>query len=622
MTERGEQFGRFILHERLGGGAMAEVYRAFMTGPMGFRKEVALKRIRPDIDDPTQRSNFLRSLTNEARMGAYLKHRNIVEVYDFGQVEDTFFVAMEYVRGVTLAQLIDGLPAGSVIPARVVCHIATQLFEGLQAAHTAEDDVGQPLRLVHRDLKPANVMLDQHGTVKIADFGIARATTNLSKTDTGTTKGTPTFMSPEQVLGKELDHRSDQFAAGALLATLITGHAAFEGEQLYEVLHAIAEAKTAGLFAEVGSRAPELDPVVRRCMEREPGRRYRDAEEAGRAITRVLERNPGDEQLAPWLAEHRPARPAIEVRDSPSSDEPPVSGTPAGESPGGVGTRSRGWMVALGAGSAGIALAAGLAVALVAGVALMVALSQRGDEDEWTRAWTEASGDVEWVHLEGGAFSMGRDDGPAIEAPRHKVWVEPLWMSHTEVTVAQFARCVDAGACREPDSGEDCTWRQPQALDHPVNCVDWAQAQEYALWAGARLPTEAEWEYAARNGGQDQLYPWGNDPPVCTRIATPSCGVEGTQPVCTLPGGNTEQGLCDMVGGVSEWVEDNFHDGYRGAPANGSAWTTHPLDPRVVRGASWRSDPDLIRATSRNYTLPSVQEANLGFRIVKPVSAR
>ncbi len=622
MTGQGEQFGRFVLHERLGGGAMAEVYRAFMTGPMGFRKEVALKRIRPDIDHPGQRTQFLRSLTNEARLGAYLKHRNIVEVYDFGQVGDAFFVAMEYVRGVTLAQLLDGLPEEQAIPPRVVGQIALQLFEGLQAAHTAEDDMGQPLRLVHRDLKPANVMLDQRGTVKIADFGIARATTNLNKTDTGTTKGTPTFMSPEQVRGRDLDHRSDQFAAGALLATLITGHAAFEGEQLYDVLHAIAEGNTGGLFGEVRGRAPELEPVIRRCMEREPDRRYRDAEEAGQAVAEALDRCPGDEELGAWLAHIQPLLPADHGEGRRSGDE----STPV-EQIGGAGLdkrdteRSRGWLVALGAGSMGLAVAGALAAcALVILLLVWMALSHRAGEDDWTRAWTEARGDVEWIHLSGGTFSMGRNDGPDIEAPRHKVWIEPLWISQSEVTVAQYARCVDEGACREPDTGEGCTWRDPLAIDHPVNCVDWAQAQEFAVWAGAQLPTEAQWEYAARSQGQDQLYPWGNDPPVCSRMASPACGVEGTQPACTLPDGNTEQGLCDMAGGVSEWVEDNYHGSYKGAPANGTAWTTQTLDPRVVRGASWLSDPDRIRATSRNYTLPSVQEANLGFRIVKPVS--
>jgi iron(II)-dependent oxidoreductase len=142
---------------------------------------------------------------------------------------------------------------------------------------------------------------------------------------------------------------------------------------------------------------------------------------------------------------------------------------------------------------------------------------------------------------------MGSDDGNGDEKPVHRVTVPTFEMTKTQVTVDQYKACVDAGACTAPDSGGACNWGQSDRGKHPINCVDWQQAQAYAQWAGGRLPTEAEWEYAARSGGRDWKYPWGDEEATCQRAVMDDrgwgCGRDTTWPVCSKPSGNTTQGL-------------------------------------------------------------------------------
>ncbi|HOU55054.1 MAG TPA: formylglycine-generating enzyme family protein [Myxococcota bacterium] len=231
---------------------------------------------------------------------------------------------------------------------------------------------------------------------------------------------------------------------------------------------------------------------------------------------------------------------------------------------------------------------------------------------------------IDWVRVEGGTFLMGSDRGDSDERPRHRVTIRTFEMARTEVTVEQYRRCVEAGACTEPVTGDACNWGQAGRDRHPVNCVDWDQAQAFARWAGGRLPSEAEWEYAARSGGQEREYPWGNETATCERAVMwdgsgVGCDVrKGTWPVCSRPGGNTEQGLCDMAGNVWEWVQDWYQDSYQGAPTDGRAWEDLSRTP-VDRGGSWDSDSLRLRASNRNRDLPGIFLDSLGFRLSRSV---
>ncbi|MCG6869045.1 MAG: formylglycine-generating enzyme family protein [Gammaproteobacteria bacterium] len=228
-----------------------------------------------------------------------------------------------------------------------------------------------------------------------------------------------------------------------------------------------------------------------------------------------------------------------------------------------------------------------------------------------------------WVDLAGGSFRMGSEDGDTDERPVRPVQVKPFALTRTEVTVAEYQRCREEGACKEkPGSGGSCNWGVEGREAHPVNCVSWHQAQDYARWAGARLPTEAEWEYAARGQGLDRAYPWGDEPADCTRAVISDggdgCGRDSTWPVCAKPAGNTPQGLCDMAGNVWEWMEDDYHGDYNRAPKDASPWVDAPRgSDRVLRGGSWWSEPRDARAASRSWSAPGIRFGYVGFRLAR-----
>ena len=229
----------------------------------------------------------------------------------------------------------------------------------------------------------------------------------------------------------------------------------------------------------------------------------------------------------------------------------------------------------------------------------------------------------EWVLIPGGSFNMGSNNGESDEKPVHRVTVRTFEMTKTQVTVEQYKACVDAGACTAPDTGGSCNWGQSDRGKHPINCVDWHQAQAYAKWAGGRLPSEAEWEYAARSGGRDWKYPWGNGNATCERAVMYDgdlgCGRESTWPVCSKPRGNTTHGLCDMAGNVWEWVQDWYHDSYKGAPTDGSAWEKPTGSNRVLRGGSCNNGAGCVRAAYRISVVPRYRHFSLGFRLARSV---
>jgi formylglycine-generating enzyme required for sulfatase activity len=225
-----------------------------------------------------------------------------------------------------------------------------------------------------------------------------------------------------------------------------------------------------------------------------------------------------------------------------------------------------------------------------------------------------------WAALPRGTFQMGSNDGDFDERPVHPVTVPAFEILKTEVTVAMYRACQTAGSCSTPDTGGSCTWSSSAGAqeDHPINCVDWDQARAFAAWVGggARLCTEAEWEYAARSGGQDRTYPWGDATPTCDRAVMTGCAGD-TQPVCSRMTGNSDQGVCDLAGNVWEWVQDWFHSIYEGAPTDGSAWENPAGSVRVLRGGSWGNAADSLRASYRGWLDPGLRYGLLGFRLCR-----
>ena len=226
---------------------------------------------------------------------------------------------------------------------------------------------------------------------------------------------------------------------------------------------------------------------------------------------------------------------------------------------------------------------------------------------------------------------MGSENGDDDERPVHRVTVPTFEMTKTEVTVAQYQACVDASVCTEPGEYPNnlfCNWLLPGHSDHPINCVDWYQAETFCRWSRGRLPSEAEWEYAARNGGEDIEYPWGDETATCQYTVMKEfaaggegCGMDETWPVCSKNAGNTSYGLCDMSGNVWEWVRDKYHDSYVGAPTDGSAWEDMWFGHRVRRGGGFTTlSPQAFRASNRARNgAPDDHSRSLGIRCARSV---
>lgn len=234
---------------------------------------------------------------------------------------------------------------------------------------------------------------------------------------------------------------------------------------------------------------------------------------------------------------------------------------------------------------------------------------------------------VEWVTIEGGKFLMGNPNGYDTK-PVHEATVPTFAMSKTLVTVEQYAECVSAGQCAAPDTGYACNWGKTDRdrRRDPVNCVDFDRASQFANFMDARLPSETEWEYAAKSAGQDRKYPWGDAVPSCDRAVIngnggDGCGTKSTMPVCSKPAGNTAQGLCDMAGNTREWMQDKYQQSYAETPVDGSAYEVRGSG-RVLRGGAFSDSDDFgmsteFRTDSRRYGNPYYRDANLGIRLAK-----
>jgi serine/threonine-protein kinase len=302
-----QRLGPYELVERLATGGMAEVYLARRAGPHGFSKLVAVKRILPQLArDP----DFVQMFVDEARVSAQLCHPNLVQVFDFGEHVEPgrspeSYMAMEYVDGTTGARLIRAAAArGEDIPLEVSIHVVLSVLRGLEYAHAARDPSGKPLELVHRDVSPGNVLLDRSGAVKLTDFGIARAAEFERRTEAGQLKGKLGYMSPEQVVGRELDRRSDLFTVGIVLAELVTLRPLFSGGRELDVLLRIRDADLGAIDRSAGRVPDDVRAVLYKALAKDPDRRFQSAAAFAEALEEIVRRrrlHVGPSRLAAWL---------------------------------------------------------------------------------------------------------------------------------------------------------------------------------------------------------------------------------------------------------------------------------------------------------------------------------
>ncbi|MBZ0237169.1 MAG: serine/threonine protein kinase, partial [Deltaproteobacteria bacterium] len=279
---------RYTITERLDAGGMAEVFRGVAESMEGFKKAVAIKRVLPNL---TKNQKFVSMFLDEARLSLFLQHANIVQVFDISKTPDNaYFLVMEYVDGCNLKTLIERQKQrGKRLEIPHTIYLMIECCKALNYAHVLEHpETGEPLGIVHRDISPPNILLSKNGEVKLVDFGLAKANSQIESTDPGVVKGKFSYLSPEAASGLDVDHRADVFAVGIILWEMFTGRRLFYGDTDYQTVELVRQARIPSIQALNPEIEPELEAVVRKALARDPNDRYQHAADLGDALAQYL----------------------------------------------------------------------------------------------------------------------------------------------------------------------------------------------------------------------------------------------------------------------------------------------------------------------------------------------
>lgn len=277
-------FGHYFILEKIAQGGMAEIFKGLTYDFSGLKKFIVIKRILPHI---AANEEFIRMLVDEAKIAVQLNHGNIAQTFDLGKVAEDYFIVMEYVEGKTLSQLFKKSNANTeTIPTPMVVYMLGEVCHGLDYIHRRQDELGQALGIVHCDISPQNIIVAESGTVKIVDFGVAKAAFKLSEREQGILKGKFAYMSPEQTEGTHVTAASDIFSAGVVLWELLAGRRLFKKKTNPETIQAVKEMKVYPPSAYNNEIPSELDVVVLKALERSPERRYGSATDMALDLTK------------------------------------------------------------------------------------------------------------------------------------------------------------------------------------------------------------------------------------------------------------------------------------------------------------------------------------------------
>jgi serine/threonine-protein kinase len=311
---------KYKILDRLDAGGMAEVFVAESESMKGFKKRVAIKRILPHL---TKNQKFVQMFLDEAKLSLQLEHANIVNVFDIGRADASFFIVMEYVEGVNLKKIIESYRrAGRMVPIEQSIYVLREVCEGLAYAHDSTDlTTGKPLGIVHRDVSPPNILLSKRGEIKLVDFGLAKATSQLEETDPGVVKGKFSYLSPEAASGLNVDMRADIFSVGILLYEMLTGQRLFYGENDYHTVELVRKAEVPPISSINPQVPPEMEEVISRALARDPDDRYQHASDFSEDLTKLLfgrgmavGRGDISRMVGFTLKEQKTAKPAAEKR--------------------------------------------------------------------------------------------------------------------------------------------------------------------------------------------------------------------------------------------------------------------------------------------------------------------
>jgi len=269
------RIGPYLLTRKIAQGGMAELYLADYLREDGFRKTVAVKKVLPHLAD---NRDFIDMFIREARLAALLQHPNVVQIADFGKIQNAYFIAMEFVEGRNLAEIMGFLKKG--LPVDLAVFLILKVSNGLQYSHARKDDkTGKRLNIVHRDISPQNILVSLNGEVKLSDFGISKATSEPSLTQAGVIKGKLSYLSPEQAMGQAVNHQIDIYALGLVFYEILSGSRLYRFANDIEALSTIPKMTIPPIITKRPDIPQGLNDVVMKCLEKSPAKRYQTAQE-------------------------------------------------------------------------------------------------------------------------------------------------------------------------------------------------------------------------------------------------------------------------------------------------------------------------------------------------------
>ncbi len=620
----GQNFGRYQILERLGEGGMATVYKAYDTR---LEREVAIKVIRREAFPPDEMEMLLKRFERESKSLGRLSHPNIVGVIDYGDYEGLPYLVMVYLSGGTLKDRL-----GSPMPWREAIQLILPIAHALEYVHDHH--------IINRDVKPSNILMTDKGQPMLTDFGLVKLFGEQEKdatslTSSGTGLGTPDYMAPEQWTG-EPTAQSDLYSLGVVLYEMITAHRPYTADTPAGVLLKQATESLPLPKQYIPDLPKDVESVLLRVLAKDPADRYANMHVFIEELQNLLA---GREVVASTFKTSRLREQMTgKVRRNQDAALQPA---PQKKIFSALIIAAIGVFVLL------LALGGGYWLLTTPGILspVMTPTQQLAlpspteipptQTPQPTITPTEEASlptetpvpdeirdakNVPMRLVPAGEFTMGSDDtGDVGSRPAQEVYVDAFYMDEFEVTNEMYDACVYAVECRKPQQGGSATrntyFANPVYAKFPALYVDWKMANAYCEWRGARLPTEAEWEKAAR-GTDARLYPWGNDEPDCSLANHVGC-VADTTPVDQHEKGQSPYGVYGMSGNVWEWTSTLF----KAYPYKADDGREDPdaLGERIARGGSWHvfgGNSGNVRADTRLRLDPGYFGGYVGFRCV------
>jgi serine/threonine protein kinase len=664
MSLVGRSIGRYHILERLGQGGMAVVYKAYDTR---LERDVALKVIRTENIPPSQLGKLMKRFDREAKAQAQFNHSNIVQVYDYGEFEGAPYLVMAYLPGGTLKKR-----TGQPMSSRQAAQLLAPIADALAYAHAH--------KILHRDVKPSNILITEDGKPTLTDFGIAKIleTEGTALTGTGLGVGTPEYMAPEQWSGKPAP-QTDIYALGVVFYELITGRKPYEADTPMAIALKQANEPLPRPSELVPGLHERVEKMLFKALALQPEDRYESMTEFLKVLEELAQETKYDVEeqdleKTPIAVEVptepepklKPGVPDVPVSEQETSDDLISLAVAEQEQ------KKFPWVWI------GLGLLVAVVVLIVIGGSIGLAVF--GDEVtgmlgaretptsterstgiltstvSQTRAptrtpsltptpkptitstpetskprkgetGTNPKDGAVIIFIPGGTYTMGANASAGIqvcetyrdecktswyerEEPPHDVVLSDYWFYMYEVTVSMYNMCVNAGICPARD-------QKGRSGNQPVAYVSWYDAQEYCQWVEMDLPTEAQWEIAAR-GDSNRIWPWGNDPPSPGVHANYSETIENNlspRAVGSYPAGASYFGALDMAGNLWEWVLDYYDKSFYSSSSSNDPVNRSGGGEVVIRGGGiYIGDRGDLRVTARQPLSPTGKFGHIGFR--------